>query len=133
MDEHRSCIEGGERCPGCEHAYQWVQQMGEPYLLDIGPIAGDELLGSLLVAIGACGLESATVVTNGGRVLCIIAPHHPDLIASIQADRAELRVALEALKRAAEGDSNDREIDAGHDVASVAENLLSAIGELIGE
>jgi hypothetical protein len=49
----------------------------EPFVLDIGPLAGDELLGALLVAIGACGLGTETVVANGDRVLAVIRPPEP--------------------------------------------------------
>jgi hypothetical protein len=46
----------------------------EAWPLDIGPLAGDELLGALLVAIGACGLGSSTLITNGDRQLAMIVP-----------------------------------------------------------
>jgi hypothetical protein len=46
----------------------------QPWPLDIGPLAGDELLGALLVAIGACGLGTSTLITNGGRQLAVIIP-----------------------------------------------------------
>jgi hypothetical protein len=44
--------------------------------LDIGPLAGEFLLGRLLEAIGACGPESrvTTVITSGSRPLAVLAP-----------------------------------------------------------
>lgn len=39
---------------------------------------------------------------------------------------ADLRAALTALARAAHGDSNDDEIQAGHDLASLVEQIMPA-------
>jgi len=48
----------------------------EPAYLDIGPIGGDNLLGSLLLAIGNCAPEigRVTIITSGGRPLAVLGP-----------------------------------------------------------
>lgn len=58
-----------------------MAQQADPPLayLDIGPIAGEALLGALLRAIGACGPENAitTVITSGDRPLAVLLPPLP--------------------------------------------------------
>lgn len=44
------------------------------YELDIGPLAGEALLAALLTAIGRT-VDSSTIITNGSRPLCVIAPY----------------------------------------------------------
>ena len=53
-----------------------------------------------------------------------------ELLVDIRRARHDLDVALGALARAAEGDSNDAEIDAGQDVASEAAHLSGLVGQL---
>jgi len=48
-------------------------------------------------------------------------------------DASDLVAAICELRKAASGDSNDAEIEAGHEVADLAENLLRHLGVTVPE